>query len=955
MAGLCPHAHVQPACRLTASPSFPIPAPSQRLAGRAAELHRALEHGSDGEKTAALREIGAMADADAASPLLDDLLAAPDTLPLIVDLLARADALPVQHAASFVLRKLAGSPVAAHRRACMAAAPAPLVRLLRHAGSAVCNNAAGMLAVLADMAPAVRDSALAAGALQPLADLMGRSTPQEPARMAAAAVRALCGGEPAPPLAAVAPALPALSVLIKARAQDEEVLEHALVALSSVASCGMEGGDAVAAEPGLLARAVGMLVHPAPAVNAAAAALLYVVAALGSDARRAGHARAIIDARGVPLLARLLSHAEKSTRKMASGTLAKLAAAGPEASLAPALPALAALIQAPDQDADVLTNAMSAIASMAVGTEEGRAAVMSSGVLPHCVRLLAHEEADVCAAAALVMQNTALSGEGARAVIAAGAPPFLARLICNRADDVRVRATAAVGNIALSGLPGCNAVLAEGALHALVAQLAAPGNSVAFTTAATHTLNVFCSRVPKAAYEVMLPALPLLVRLIQAEGQNVEVLGHCLDALASMAAARTGGADAVLGTGVLPRTVQLLTHAAFEVRHGAAATVGHVAGQGAAHKEAVVAAGAVPHLVRLITAGERVDRLAAMAALANIASGPGPRDAVLAAGMLPALLAQLAARGSMERAHAFAFTHAAARALRNLCGTEPRLPFRTLAPALPALAELVLAPELDDVALVHATMAVAGLAAGSAEGAAAVAGTAGIARRAVQLLSHEEADVCAAAAGLVGALSVDDGGWRRLMQARVLPALRAAMLHPATTVRVRAFFAMENVLSRGPGRIQDVVDARLLPLLVRLLGDGEPIVRTCVAFGVRTLAEAGSPAQVRALVAAGALPPLVRLLGEKEGTIFKDAMAALQLILAAGKAGAAEQGEAGAAERGDGAAGRAANAYAEAARAAGAEAALAAVVAAGEGADTDASATASAKRIAAELLREHFE
>jgi importin subunit alpha-1 len=490
-------------------------------------------------------------------------------------------------------------------------------------------------------------------------------------------------------------------------------------------------------------------------------------------------------------------------------------------------------------------------------------------------------------------------------------------------------------------------VLAEGALPALLAQLAAAGgNSVGFTTTATHALKSLCQHVPQAAYEVMEPALPLLAGLIQAEGQDAAVLANCASALSSMTLGDAETVDAVLRTGVLPRLVQLLMHTALPVRRAAAATVSNVAAGSAAHKRAVVAEGAVPLLVRLVTGDAGEGRAAAARALANLASeNPGPRDAVMAAGALPAVLAQLAARDRAEDAEEEGFTLQAARLLQNLCCGAPKLPYPTLAPALPVLSELMLTPAVADSVLAHATWAVGGVAHVSAAGAAAVAGTAGLARRAVQLLAHAESSVCSAASLVVAGLSADDSGWRQLVAAGALPALGAAQVHPTTRVRIRACLALGDVVSRGPGRIQDVLDARLLPLLVRLLGDAEPAVRAESAGVAANLAEAGSPAQVRALVAAGAIPPLVRLLEAVDGgsSGVTHALTALRHILAAGVTRAAERGE--------GAEGRAANAYAEAARAAGAQAALAALarIAAAEEGNIFAGASASS------LLHGYFE
>jgi hypothetical protein len=130
--------------------------------------------------------------------------------------------------------------------------------------------------------------------------------------------------------------------------------------------------------------------------------------------------------------------------------------------------------------------------------------------------------------------------------------------------------------------------------------------------------------------------------------------------------------------------------------------------------EALVEAGAVPHLLRFAACLNEDFRDQALAVLGNIAAdGPGSRDRLLGIGVLAPLLVLLETDtpASLECTRRVVFV------LSSLCRGMPPPPLEAVRPALPALARLV---RIDEKVLTNACMALSHLSGGSNDHSAAV-------------------------------------------------------------------------------------------------------------------------------------------------------------------------------------------------------------------------------------------
>ena len=303
----------------------------------------------------------------------------------------------------------------------------------------------------------------------------------------------------------------------------------------------------------------------------------------------------------------------------------------------------------------------------------------------------------------------------------------------------------------------------------------------------------------------------------------------------------------------------------------------NVASGTSAHTASVVAAGAVPAFVRLLSSHSNDVREQAVWALGNIAGDTtSTRDSVLAAGTLAPLLGILE-----DNLCPLLMQRNATWALSNLCRAKPRPRFATLAPALPVLAQLIHSP--DSEVVTDACWALSYLSDGDDENICAVQ-TSGVLGRLLQLMADDDSKALAPALRVVGnCVSGGEARTQCAIDAGALSALARLLGHAKANMRKEACWALSNVAAGTAAQVHQVLRAGLAPAIVRLASTDELAVRQEALWTI-TNACANAPTQRGELVQEGCLRPLICALECPEPTsawyrVVAEVLGALEKLL----------------------------------------------------------------------------
>jgi importin subunit alpha-1 len=187
-----------------------------------------------------------------------------------------------------------------------------------------------------------------------------------------------------------------------------------------------------------------------------------------------------------------------------------------------------------------------------------------------------------------------------RAVIEYGAIPVFVKLLKSQNDDVKEQAVWALGNIAGDSAQCRNQVLAEKALHPLLA-LCTPDAKITMLRNATWSLSNLCRGKPQPDFAEVAPALGVLARLLYV--LDDEVLTDACWALSYMSddtGPQNMKIQAVIQAGVARRLVELLMHKSPNVKTPALRTVGNIVTGDDVQTQVVMNAGVLQCLLALL-------------------------------------------------------------------------------------------------------------------------------------------------------------------------------------------------------------------------------------------------------------------------------------------------------------------------------------------------------------------
>ncbi|XP_065183810.1 importin subunit alpha-5-like [Sycon ciliatum] len=334
--------------------------------------------------------------------------------------------------------------------------------------------------------------------------------------------------------------------------------------------------------------------------------------------------------------------------------------------------------------------------------------------------------------------------------------------------------------------------------------------------------------------------------------------------------------DEVIAAGLLPKFVEFLSCVDHpELQFESAWTITNVASGTRPQTQAVVQAGAVPILVRLLTSTDpRLCEQAAWA-LGNI-SGDGPelRDFVIRNGIVPPLISLIRPDIPLDHLRTLAWC------LANVCRhRNPVPPMEIILQVLPSMSQLLY--HTDKHVVAEITWAFVYVTDGSDERIEAVV-AAGVLPRLVVMLTASDPSLLIAAVRAVGNIvSGTDTQTQAVIEAGALNYFATLAMSDDKKIQKEVAWTISNITAGTQPQIQCVIDAGLVPPLISMLERNDYKVQREAAWAVTNLTAGGTKTQTMTLVNHGVIEPFCKLLSIQDAKVIVVLLGGLGQILEA--------------------------------------------------------------------------
>nr|QYR90149.1 importin subunit alpha-3 [Laodelphax striatellus] len=322
--------------------------------------------------------------------------------------------------------------------------------------------------------------------------------------------------------------------------------------------------------------------------------------------------------------------------------------------------------------------------------------------------------------------------------------------------------------------------------------------------------------------------------------------------------------DDLIRSGILPILVRCLEkHDNSHLQFEAAWALTNIASGTSQQTQAVVASGAVPVFLQLLSSSHQNVCEQAVWALGNIiGDGPKLRDYVINLGVVTPLLAFIKPEIPIT------FMRNVTWVIVNLCrNKDPPPSIKTIQEILPALNVLIHHTDIN--ILVDTVWALSYLTDSGNDHIQMVIDS-GVVSNLVPLLSHKEVKVQTAALRAVGNIVTGtDEQTQVVLNYDVLAHLPALLSHPKEKICKEAVWFLSNVTAGNQHQVQAVIDADLLPKIIENLSKGEFQTQKEAAWAISNLTISGNREQVGRMIQEGVIPPFCALLACKDAQVIQ--------------------------------------------------------------------------------------